>query len=178
VLDELVAQHRAAIVSDWFESIVHAYPDETARFLRQSKEPFGNPVGTALREELGTILDGALGRIPEDELMSSLDRIIRVRAVQEFSAAAAVGFVFDLKPILHRLAGSAEASLPELGHRIDRSVDHLALMAFDVYTTCREQISEIRIKSIRDLSAKQIERLNEWRGRQDRDPAAADAEST
>lgn len=178
VLDELVSQHRAAIVSDWFESIVNAYPDETARFLRQSKEPFGNPVGTALRDELGTILDGALGNAPAEELLSSLDRIIRVRAVQEFSAAAAVGFVFNLKPILHRLVGTTETSRSELGDRIDRSVDSLALMAFHVYTTCREQIAEIRIKSIRDLSAKQIERLNDWRGRRERDPAAADAEST
>jgi hypothetical protein len=178
VLDELVSNHRAAIVSDWFESIVGAYPDETARFLRQSKEPFGNPVGTALREELGTILDGALGRVSDDRLLSSLDRIIRVRAVQEFSAAAAVGFVFDLKPILNRLVESTDAATPDLGPRIDRSVDRVALMAFDVYTTCREQIAEIRIRSIRDLSSKQIERLNEWRGRQDRELAAEDAEGT
>lgn len=178
VLDELVSSHRAAIVSDWFESIVAAYPDETARFLRQSKEPFGNPVGTALREELGTILDGALGRVSDDQLLSSLDRIIRVRAVQEFSAAAAVGFVFDLKPILNRLVESTDTATPDLDRRVDRSVDRLALMAFDVYTTCREQIAEIRIRSIRDLSAKQIERLNEWRGRKDREPAADDAEWT
>ncbi len=178
MLGELVAQHRAAIVSDWFESIVDAYPDETGKFLRRSREPFGNPVGTALREELGTILDGAVGKVRDDELVASLDRIVRVRAVQEFSAAAAVGFVFDLKPILHRLTESAAPSMPELGDRIDRSVDRLALMAFDVYTTCREQIAEIRIRSIRDLSAKQIERLNEWRGRRDCDLAAAEADST
>ena len=83
-----------------------------------------------------------------------------------------------LKPILHHLAGAAEASSPKLSQSIDRSVDRVALMAFDIYTTCREQISEIRIRSIRDLSAKQIERLNEWRARRDREPAPVDAEST
>lgn len=178
VLDGLGAHQRTAIVSEWFECIVQAYPDETARFLRDSKEPFGNPVGTALREELGTILDGALGKVPDDALLASLDRIIRVRAVQEFSAAAAVGFIFDLKPILHRFSRSGQSSTPELDRRIDGSVDRLALMAFDVYTTCREQISEIRIRSIRDLSAKQIERLNDWRDRRNRATPVADADST
>jgi hypothetical protein len=178
VLDELVSKHRAAIVSEWFEQIVGAYSDETAKFLRDTKEPFGNPVGAALREELGSLLDGALGRTPEPEVRSSLDRIIRIRAVQDFSPSAAVGFVFELKPILHRVAETAEVASPDLGPLIDRSVDRLILMAFDVYTTCREQVAEIRIRSIRDLSAKQIERLNEWRRRRDREPAPVDADST
>jgi hypothetical protein len=178
VLNELVSKHRAAILSDWFEHIVSAYPDETARFLRNKREPFGNPVGAALREELGTVLDGALGRAPEAELLASLDRVIRIRAVQEFAPSVAVGFVFELKPILRHVAEQTEASCPELDLRIDQSVDRVAMMAFDIYTTCREQISEIRIKSIRDLSAKQIERLNEWRARRDREPAPVEDDST
>jgi hypothetical protein len=178
VLNELVSRHRAAILSDWFEHIVGAYPDETARFLRNKREPFGNPVGAALREELGTVLDGAVGGASEAELQASLDRIIRIRAVQEFAPSVAVGFVFKLKPILHHLAAETEASSPELDLRIDQSVDRVAMMAFDIYTTCREQISEIRIRSIRDLSAKQIERLNEWRAHRDREPATVDDDST
>ena len=39
--------------------------------------------------------------------------------------------------------------------------------AFDVYAACREQVHEIRVSSIRNLSLKHIERLNEWRARRD-----------
>lgn len=166
VLEEWVAQHRAAILSDWFEHIVGGYPEETARFLRGTNDPFGNPVGAALRDELGTVLDGALNRVEDCDLSAALDRIIRVRAVQEMSPSAAIGFVLQLKPIVRQLALSGDP-LPE-GEvdRIEGLVDRLVLMAFDVYTTCREQIFEIRVKSIRNLSAKNIERLNEWRAGQ------------
>jgi len=167
VLEEWVAQHRAAILSDWFEHIVGGYPEETARFLRGTNDPFGNPVGAALREELGTVLDGALNRVEDRDLSAALDRIIRVRAVQEMSPSTAIAFVLQLKPIVRQLAMSGGDPLPEEEiDRIEGFVDRLVLMAFDVYTTCREQIFEIRVKSIRDLSAKNIERLNEWRAGQ------------
>jgi len=167
VFDDLVRKKRAAILSDWFDTIVCAYAEETATFLRGTKDPFGNPVGAALREELGTVLDGVVGGAEDEVVAAALDRIIRVRAIQDFTPSAAVGFVLHLKPILHRLVASDESASPDDGPRIDRSVDRLVLMAFDVYTTCREQIFEIRVKSIRDLAAKQIERLNDWRaGRQ------------
>ncbi len=166
VLEELVAQHRAAILSDWFEHIVGGYPDETARFLRSTKDPFGNPVGAALRDELGTVLDGVFHQVEDRELAAALDRIIRVRAVQEMAPSVAVGFVLHLKFILRQIALSGDPLPKDELDRIEGLVDHLVLRAFDVYTTCREQIFEIRIRSIRDLSAKNIERLNEWRAGQ------------
>ncbi len=166
VLEELAGQHRAAILSDWFEHIVGAYPDETARFLRKTKDPFGNPVGAGLREELGTVLDGAFHKVEDSDLLAALDRIIRVRAVQEMSPSGAVGWVLQLKPIVRQIARSEGRVPADEIDRIEGLVDRLVLMAFDVYTTCREQIFEIRVKSIRDLSAKNIERLNEWRAGQ------------
>jgi hypothetical protein len=178
VLDHIVRNNRTAILSDWFEMIAGAYPDETAKFLKEKKDPFGNPVGAALRDELGTVLDGVVGIADDEAVAASLDRIIRVRAVQEFTPSAAVGFVLNLKPILHRLVESEASAAPDDPTRIDRAVDRLVLMAFDVYTTCREQVFEIRVKSIRDLSAKHIERLNEWRVARERDGVADDVEIT
>jgi len=170
LLDEIVRDNRTAILSDWFDAIVNAYPDETAKFLREKIDPFGNPVGTALRAELGTILDGVVGAADDESVAAALDRIVRVRAVQEFTPSAAIGFILQLKPILRGLMKTDDDS------RVDASVDRLMLMAFDVYTTCREEFSEIRIKSIRNLSSKHIERLNEWRVTRERDGAAGDAE--
>jgi hypothetical protein len=85
--------------------------------------------------------------------------------------------VLDLKPILHRLADGAGGALDE-SERIDRLVDRVLVMAFDVYAACREQVFEIRIRSIRDLSLKQIERLNEWRIRRGSSEPATDAETS
>lgn len=174
-LRERVSAQRADLVADWLERIYAGYPVETARFLRTNRDPFGNPVGTALRDELGTVLDGAVHQADDDALRGALDRIIRIRAVQDFMPSAAVGFVLDLKPILHRLVNSED--IGEESGEIDRLVDRVLVMAFDVYAACREQVFEIRIRSIRDLSLKQIERLNEWRIRRGGSDPAADPET-
>jgi hypothetical protein len=177
-LRELVSAHHAAVVGDWLELVYSGYPQETARFLRTTKDPFGNPVGTALREELGTVLDGTVGAIDDESLRTSLDRIIRIRAVQDFAPSAAIGFLLDLKPILRRLVDESGGAGRDELDLVDRWVDRVVVMAFDVYTSCREQVFEIRVRSIRDLSLKQIERLNEWRIRRDGRAPAADAETS
>jgi hypothetical protein len=177
-LCNLVSRHRAAVLADWLERIFAGYPPETARFLRTNKDPFGNPVGTALRDELGTVLDGAVGVVDDERLRSALDRIVRIRAVQDFMPSAAVGFLLDLKPILRQLVEDAGVTARDELDRIDRLVDRVVVMGFDVYAGCRERVFEIRVRSIRDLSLKQIERLNEWRIRRGGAAPAAEVETS
>ena len=151
---------RTEIVRRWFDVTVGRYPAETAKFLRVQADPFANPVGAALREELAPILDGVLG---EDDIASvepSLDRIIRVRALQDMSPADAVSFVLILKEIFPEVvATSTEAER----RAFDLRVDGLLLTAFNVFSRCREQVYDIRVKEIRNRSLKVMERLNTWR---------------
>ena len=167
MLEEFVSQHRDAILADWFECILAGYPSETGKFLREKKDPFGNPVGAGLREELGTVLDGALGTAGGEQLIGALDRIVRVRAVQDFTPSGAVGFVLELKGLIRRWVDRHDIECGRELESFDEQVDRLVLTAFDVYAACREQVHEIRVKSIRDLSLNHIERLNEWRARKD-----------
>lgn len=177
-LGALVAEHRGAVLADWLERILATYPPETARFLRETGDPFGNPVGAALREELGTLLDGVLGRVDDARLQSALDRIVRVRAVQEMAPSAAVGFVLELKPILEQLLLDCGVEARDEQESLHRQVDRVVLAAFDVYSSCREQVYEIRVRSIRELSMKRIDQLNEWRARRDGSGPAADVEAS
>jgi hypothetical protein len=154
------ADQRAKVLSRWFDSIVENYPAETARFLRDQQDPFANPVGAGLRDELAPLLDGVVEGCEPKSLTSSLDRIIRVRALQDMSPSEAVSFVSDLKPILRSVLDGA--STDELC-RLENRVDRLLLVAFDVFSGCREQVFEIRINEIRNRSLKVMERLNEWR---------------
>lgn len=177
-LGALVAEHRGAVLADWLERILATYPPETARFLRETGDPFGNPVGAALREELGTLLDGVLGRVDDARLQSALDRIVRVRAVQEMAPSAAVGFVLELKPILEQLLLDCGVEARDEQESLHRQVDRVVLAAFDVYSSCREQVYEIRVRSIRELSMKRIDQLNEWRARRDGCGPAAEVEAS
>ena len=169
---ELAAENRDAVLASWLERILAGYPPEAARFLRDTADPFGNPFGAALREELGILLDSVLGAVDEERLRAALDRIVRVRAVQGLPPSTAVGFVLELKPILARLVAGSGAAAADERARLDRQVDRVVLAAFDVYSACREQVYEIRVRSIRERSLRQVERLNEWRSRRDGEPVA------
>jgi len=163
-----IAEHRDEILERWIKNVVDGYPEETAKFLRSKSDRFANPVGAGLREGLAELLDGVLRGDEPDDLVSALDLVVRVRAVQEFAASAAVGFVLDLKHIVREVVGVG-ASPDTLDHRIDR----LGLCAFDVYMRCREQMWKIRAQEIRNQSLGILERMQEWRERRAENPGSA-----
>jgi hypothetical protein len=107
------------------------------------------------------------------EMVPALDRIIRIRAVQELTPSQALAFILDLKQVVGEVAG--EAAADEL-RAFEQRVDQLVLTAFDVYSECREQISSIRINEIRKRSLDRIERLNEWRAQRDQGDSDHDRE--
>lgn len=151
---------RTEIVRRWFDLTVDRYPAETAKFLRVQADPFANPVGAALREELAPILDALLDQGDIASVEPSLDRIVRVRALQDMSPADAVSFVLALKEIFPEVVGTTTQTDRQA---FDQRVDDLLLTAFTVYSRCREQVYDIRVKEIRNRSLKVMERLNSWR---------------
>ncbi|MFC1705985.1 RsbRD N-terminal domain-containing protein [Planctomycetota bacterium] len=164
-VEELLLPHRERIVRGWCERIAASYPERTAAFLHDQKDPFANPVGAALREGVEAIFGAFLADRGYEELAPALDRIVRIRAVQEFTPAAAVGFVFELKGLL-REALEGDLSQPWVREglgELEVRVDRLVLSAFNVFMECREQVYSARVKQIRNLSLDRMERLNAWR---------------
>lgn len=151
---------RDEMLKRWFDLIVGGYAAETERFLREQADPFANPVGAGLREELGPIVDGVLSGRDPAELAPALDRVVRIRALQDMPPSAAVGIVLLLRGIFDTVADDASAAdRDEFGRRVDA----VLLVAFDVFNGCREQMYNIRVKEIRNRSLKAMERLNSWR---------------
>lgn len=134
---------REAILEQWVARTIESYPCQSTPFLLAEKDRFRNPVGYTLREGLAALLQQLLGEMDVEGIAPALDSVVRVRAVQDFSASEAVGFVFLLKPILRELAKEWESAT------LDQRVDQLALMAFDNYVSCREQLADIRVSESR-----------------------------
>ena len=130
------------IAERWAERTMASYPAEMLPFLSGEQDPFRNPVGHTLRENLATLARELLGTMDKRAIAPALDALIRLRAVQSFSPAEAVRFVFELRIAIREASGA----VPEL---LQSRIDNLALMAFDQYMTCREQIFELRAKEIR-----------------------------
>ncbi len=131
-----------AILERWIDRTLKSYPAGMLSFLDGEQDPFSNPVGHALRENLATLLHEMMGTMDRESVTRALDPLVRIRAVQNFSPADAVGFVFGLRAAVFEVSGAVPDSL-------QTRIDELALMAFDQYMSCREQIFELRAKELR-----------------------------
>ncbi len=148
---EHLAGKKEVIVREWLEMIIHGYEPGTAHFLQQDQDGFRNPVGQVLRENLPVLFAALLeDRIPAS-YRENLDAIIRVRAVQDFSPSEAVAFIFDLKQIVRRKVAAQDRLDPQGGRcaEFESRIDVMALLAFDLFTACREQMYEIRLNESR-----------------------------
>jgi hypothetical protein len=159
-LAALLKENREAILEKWFQRIIGTYPDVTSRFLANQKDRFRNPVGYAITQSIGPIFDQITSAMDTDQLLEALDGIVRIRSVQDFTPSEAVGFTFQLKAAIRAGIGDrirrfdGWEDLAELESRIDR----LALLAFEKYTECREQLHQVRNREIESRAARMLGR--------------------
>ncbi|WP_054693966.1 RsbRD N-terminal domain-containing protein [Desulfosarcina cetonica] len=91
----LLATKKQAILKSWFQATVDSYPADTARFLKNQKDPFANPVGQTTYRNLEILVDALVTGAGRDAMAAALDPILRIRAVQSFTPSKATGFVFS-----------------------------------------------------------------------------------
>ncbi len=132
--------------------ILETYPPDTSRFLKQEKNQFANPVGNTISLEIEDIYEELLHGRDSEKLSHFLDRIIKIRAIQDFSPAQAVVFVFHLKNAVREELGGKirNDQLFEELLEFERRIDKLALFAFDTYVKCREKVYEIRVAEVKN----------------------------
>jgi len=144
----LLQEKKSAILGRWFDLVLETYPADTQRFLKKQKSRFGNPVAHEISQGIEGIFDQLVEGGEEEAISPFLDRIVRIRAVQEITPAQALGFIFGLKRVIRKeLAGSpSPAELIECEARIDR----LALLAFNIYMGCKEQLFQLRVDEVKN----------------------------
>ena len=106
MLAKYLEQEKQAVLKRWLELTLDTYPGEAKKFLAGNANRFANPVGSSIQSGMEAIYDSLLkedtGLTPP--FMEHLDKIIRIRAVQDFTPALAVGFVFLLKSAVREVA--------------------------------------------------------------------------
>lgn len=151
-LEQLLSEHKGAILAAWWDRVLATYPPEAARFLSTEEDPFANPVGTALRRGLTGVVDSLVRNTGPEEVTPHLDQILRIRAVQGGPPSESAGLIVLLKKAVRdalAVAGREGRISPEDLLALDERIDALVLMAFDVYMRCREQIYEVRTAEVR-----------------------------
>ncbi len=161
-LNEALTERRESIHTRWLEDTLATYPADAAGFFRRERDRFHNPVGHTFAENLRAVADAFIDGAEADSVADHLEKLIKIRSIQDMTASQAVAFVFRLKVVVRaELAAEAEgaraaAELEEL----DRRVDSFALAAFDVYARCREQLFDIRVDEVKRTVSGLMRRLN------------------
>jgi hypothetical protein len=156
-LQVLLCEKKAAIVGGWLDLLLEDYPPETVRFLKGQTDPFANPVGGIFREAIAQLYEELIGETDPGRSAALLDRIVRIRAVQDLPPSRALAFVPGLKKVVRSVLVNGSVR-PEEWRELDDRIDRLALLAFDVYLACREKIHEIRFTELRNRTQLLLQR--------------------
>jgi len=161
-IEDLLSRNKPAILDRWIELTLASYPGEAARLFKEQKGPFSNPVGHTISRGLKSILEALLEHAEPEALMAELDPVIRIRAGQDFPPSRSVDFLFLLKrAIREELHKKPDHEIRQRGVQngftsqlldFEARIDETALLAFDGYTRCREEIARLRIDELKRLT--------------------------
>ena len=159
-LNNLLAQRKTAIIKNWFVLSVETYPPDTASFLKKQKDPFANPVGKTISTGLEALFNELLKEMDDKIITSFLDPIIRIRAIQNFSPAQAVSFIFLLKKAVRKNIKKEVSEEPLFSELLlfESKIDQLAMIAFNIYMQCKEKIYDLKANEMRNSTYKAFKR--------------------
>ena len=162
-LSNLLLDKKSAIVKKWLNEIYDSYPVSTSQFLKGQKDRFLNPVGYTFSQAIeGLYEEVILSDSISEKLLHLLDDIIRIKAVQSSSPSEAASFLFLLKKVLRKELKKELKGLQifEEMQLIESRIDEIALLAFNIYMKCKEQIYDIRVNEVRNMSFRLLKRAN------------------
>jgi len=164
MIQDLLKKNKAAILERWFHLILETYPANTATIMRKEKNQFTNPVGSTISREIEVLFKKLCEGIWDEKCQASLDSILKIRSVQDFSPSKAVGFIFLLKRAIGETLKNeiCKESVMDEWLKFQSKIDELALFAFDIYMDCREKICDIRVnqaKTEKEMAFRMIARM-------------------
>ncbi len=144
-LKKLLEDKKSSIVKKWVQMTIDSYAPDAAMFFNNQMNDFLNPVGGTIRSSLESLYDTILFKKDADRIKSILEPLIKIRAVQNFTASQAVVFIFFLKKIIREeLKKELKKIDPKSLASIDSGIDAMALIGFDIYVQCREKIYDLK----------------------------------
>jgi hypothetical protein len=164
MLKELLLKNENSILKRWLDLLLETYPPDSETLMRKGKDQFTNPVGSTLSLETEVLFKKLREGIEDEKSQASLDAILKIRSVQDFSPSKAVEFIFLLKKAIgETLKGEmGKESVIVEWLQFQSRIDNLALQAFDIYMGCREKIYEIRVnqaKGEKEMAFRMMERM-------------------
>jgi len=162
-IEEILSQYKPTVLKKWFQLILETYPTETTRFLQKEKDQFANPVGSTILGGIEELFEKLINTNDSPSLPPFFDRLIHIRAVQEFTPSQAISFLFGLKKIIREELKN-ELTVDMLFSQqllnFESRIDEFILLAFNRYIECREKVYELRVNEIKNRYSGILRRLN------------------
>ncbi len=183
----LLSEKKSAVLNRWYDAALESYPPDTSSFLKGQKNPFLNPVGSTIFQGIENIFEellcennppslphppltkggqergkGSMGGFSGERVSQFLDDIIRIKAVQDFTASQSVAFILLLKKVIREEMKNEIAGyrLHEELLEFESRIDAVTLMAFDVYMKCREKLYELKVNELRRLTFGRLQKAD------------------
>lgn len=160
---ETLEGKKETIVARWLDDALSLYAQEASAAFGRQKDQFANPIGHSLRQGTLTIFEALLDGLDAEKIRQHLGEIVKIRAVQQFTAASTLGFIFRLKDIVREEVAETvrDGKITPEYLLFERKVDEVALVAFDVYAECREQVFAIRTNEIKRSVSWVVDKLSQ-----------------
>ncbi len=161
-LKDLLSKKKKPILERWFNLIIETYPPETTQFLKSQKDRFANPVGSTIFQGIEGIFDQFFQESESEKISAFLDNVIRIRAVQDFTASQALVFIFHLKKVIREELKNEmrEKGLSDEMLALESAIDDLALLSFDIFMKCREQVYELKANEVKNMTYSLLKKAN------------------
>ena len=161
MLISLIEKHKITIIDKWIQSLRDSYPGETAKFLKEQKDPFANPVGNTISTGLTGLFELLLKEAEPNSIKSILDPVLRIRAIQSFTPSQATDFLFSLKPIIKEVIGNEffqnRKNIDEW-FTFEIKIDRLIQTGFDIYMECITKLYELKATEMKKRTFSAFER--------------------
>jgi hypothetical protein len=149
-LQELLTENKLKIVSTWIDKVMSTYSPDGARFFKGQKDRFANPLGYSVEKGLESLFNDILAGGEIDGLPGELLQFVKLRAVQDMAPSTALAFLYELKDVVREVCGTEVlSSMAVEWARLDRVVDQVALLGFDVYVKDRELLNQVKIQEMK-----------------------------
>lgn len=148
---------RQSIYEEWIDRVFGVEFKKKDIFVqrKQSAAP-EDPFHETVRSDLTKIIDILFSDAPVDGTLAVPEgsvvpeNLMRLRAVQEISAAEAVSHIFVLKDIVRERFGREKAY-----DDLSRRLDFLVLHTFNAYAKCRDNLYRLRIREMAEYGAEE-----------------------
>lgn len=149
LLQELLIENKGEILDSWVDQVLTTYPADGARIFKKEKDQFANPVGFAVKSSLWEVYGLLFEKNEVEKIVSALEQLVQIRAVQTFAPSEAVSMAYTLKKVVKSVCQKEKVVDLDGWLAFEEKADILAYTLFDLYAASRERLYQTRIAEIK-----------------------------